>query len=559
MHPAAVAKEETAMTALRAGVNAGSADLDSDRPAGPAAPERPAAAPQAVPLKTWLAVIGANLGAFMAILNIQIVNASLANVQGGIGAGIDDGGWISTSYLIAEIIVIPLSGWLAQVFSVRIYLLTNAVLFLVFSASCALAHNLPQMIVLRALQGFFGGVLIPLAFTLIITLLPKAKQSVGLALFAVSATFAPAIGPTIGGYLTENWGWQYIFYVNLVPGAFMVGMLWFSLEPKPMNLALLREGDWPGIVTMAIGLGALQTVLEEGNKDDWFGSDFIVRLSIIAAIALTLFFWVELTSKKPLLNLRLLARRNFGFGTLANFLMGTALYGSVFILPQYLARIQGYNSEQIGLVLAWTGLPQLVLIPMVPRLMKRFDARLIITVGFALFAASNFMNITMTTDYGSDQLFWANVVRAIGQALAFAPLSMVATAGIEAENAGSASALFNMMRNLGGAVGIAMLQTFLTKREQYHSNVLTPSVSLFEQATRTRIDQLTQYFINHGITGRADAAHRAFVAIGGIVQKQAFILAFSDTFYLMGAALLVGLMAVLFLKKAGQLAAGAAH
>jgi DHA2 family multidrug resistance protein len=165
----------------------------------------------------------------------------------------------------------------------------------------------------------------------------------------------------------------------------------------------------------------------------------------------------------------------------------------------------------------------------------------------------------MTTDYGSDQLFWPNVVRAIGQALAFAPLSMVATAGIEAENAGSASALFNMMRNLGGAVGIAMLQTFLTKREQYHSNVLTPSVSLFEQATRTRIDQLTQYFINHGVTERADAAHRAFVAIGAVVQKQAFILAFSDTFYLMGATLLVALMAVLFLRKAGQLDAGGAH
>jgi MFS transporter, DHA2 family, multidrug resistance protein len=559
MHCAAVTKQEAAMTTLPTTLNAGAADLDSDRSGTSAAPQKPAATPQTVPLKTWVAVFGATLGAFMAVLNIQIVNASLADIQGGIGAGIDDGGWISTSYLIAEIIVIPLSGWLAQVFSVRIYLLTNAVLFLVFSAACALAHNLPQMIVLRALQGFFGGVLIPLAFTLIITLLPKAKQSVGLALFAVSATFAPAIGPTIGGYLTENFGWQYIFYVNLAPGAVMVGMLWFSLEAKPMKLALLREGDWPGIATMAIGLGALQTVLEEGNKDDWFGSDFIVRLSIIAAIALTLFFWVELTSKKPLLNLRLLARRNFGFGTLANFLMGTALYGSVFILPQYLSRIQGYNSEQIGMVLAWTGLPQLVLIPMVPRLLKRFDARLIITIGFALFAASNFMNITMTTDYGSDQLFWANVVRAIGQALAFAPLSMMATAGIEAENAGSASALFNMMRNLGGAVGIAILQTFLTKREQYHSNVLTPSVSLFEQATRTRLDQLTQYFINHGVTDPADAAHRAFVAIGGVVQKQAFILAFSDTFYLMGAALLVGLVAVLFLKKAGHFSAGAAH
>ncbi|MGA2999153.1 MFS transporter, partial [Bradyrhizobium sp.] len=273
----------------------------------------------------------------------------------------------------------------------------------------------------------------------------------------------------------------------------------------------------------------------------------------------SLFFWIELTSKKPLLNLRLLARRNFGFGVLANFLMGIALYGSVFILPQYLTRIQGYNSEQIGLVLAWTGLPQLVLIPLVPRLMKRFDVRLIIGVGFALFAASNFMNIYMTADYAADQLFWPNVVRAIGQALAFAPLSAVATSGIEAENASSASGLFNMLRNLGGAIGIALLQTVLTKREQYHSNVLTPSVSLFEQATRTRIDQLTQYFMNHGVIDRADAAHRAYVAIGNIVQKQAFILAFSDTFYLLGIALVIALIAALLLRKPGHLESGGAH
>jgi DHA2 family multidrug resistance protein len=543
------------MTALQNTIGAGSASHGAEhRPADPAS----AAAP-AVSAKTWIAVFGATLGAFMAVLNIQIVNASLTNIQGAIGAGIDDGGWISTSYLIAEIIVIPLSGWLAQVFSVRIYLLTNAVLFLAFSAACALAQNLPQMIVLRALQGFAGGVLIPIAFTLIITLLPKARQSVGLAAFAVSATFAPAIGPTIGGYLTENWGWQYIFYVNLVPGLLMLGMLWFSLEASPMKLSLLHEGDWPGIVTMAIGLGALQTVLEEGNKDDWFGSDFIVRLSVIAAIALALFFWVELTSKKPLLNLRLLLRRNFGFGVLANFLMGIALYGSVYILPQYLTRVQGYNSEQIGMVLAWTGLPQLLLIPLVPRLMRRFDARLVIAVGFAVFAASNFMNIYMTPDYASDQLFWPNVVRAIGQALAFAPLSAVATSGIEAENAGSASALFNMMRNLGGAIGIAMLQTFLTKREQYHSNVLGQSVSLFQQATRARIDQLTQYFLNHGIADPATASRDAYVAIGHVVQKQAFVFAFSDTFYLLGAALIVALIATLLLKKPGHLEAGGAH
>jgi DHA2 family multidrug resistance protein len=541
------------MTALQATIDTASIDV-GDRSPSPATPAAPA-----VSVKTWVAVIGATLGAFMAVLNIQIVNASLADIQGAIGAGIDDGGWISTSYLIAEIVVIPLSGWLAQVFSVRLYLLTNAVLFLVLSAACALAQDLPQMIALRAVQGFTGGVLIPMAFTLIITLLPKAKQPIGLALFALSATFAPAIGPTIGGYLTENWGWQYIFYVNLAPGALMVGMLYFSLDAKPMKLSLLREGDWPGIITMAIGLSALQTVLEEGNKDDWFGSPFIVRLTVIAAVALSLFLWIELTAERPLLNLRLLLRRNFGLGLSANFLLGVALYGSVYILPVYLSRIQGYNSEQIGMVLAWTGLPQLVLIPLVPRLMKRFDPRLVIAVGFVLFAASSFMNIYMTTDYATDQLFWPNVVRAIGQALVMTPLSAVATAGIEAENAGSASGLFNMMRNLGGAVGIAVLQTFLTKREQYHSNVLMQSISMFEQATRTRLEQLTQYFVSHGAIDRTDALHRAYVAIGHIVQKQAFILAFSDTFYLLGAALIIALAAALLLKKPDHLSSGGAH
>ncbi|MCA2407588.1 multidrug efflux MFS transporter [Rhizobium leguminosarum bv. viciae 248] len=525
-------------------------------PPAAAAPATPAAMS---PLRMWAAVVGSTLGAFMAVLNIQIVNASLADIQGAIGAGTDDGGWISTSYLIAEIVVIPLSAWLARVFSLRNYLLANAILFLIFSVACAFAANLQQMIVLRAIQGFSGGVLIPMAFTIIITLLPKAKQPVGLALFALSATFAPAIGPTIGGYLTENWGWEHIFYVNLVPGTLMVGLLWASLDRAPMNLKLLAKGDWPGIVTMAIGLAALQTVLEEGNKEDWFGSDFIVRLSVIAAVSLTLFLIIELKTANPLLNLRLLVRRNFGFGIVANFLLGIALYGSVFVLPIYLARIQGYNSEQIGMVLAWTGIPQLLLIPLVPRLMKHFDVRLLIIVGFALFAASNFMNVHMTGDYAGDQLFWPNIVRAIGQALVFTPLSAIATSGIEQENAGSASALFNMMRNLGGAVGIASLQTFLSKREQFHSNILTNSVSVFEEATRERIARLTGYFMSHGVSDQALAGHKAVVAIALKIRKQANIMAFSDTFFLLGVALVVALLATLLLRKPGQLSGGGAH
>jgi DHA2 family multidrug resistance protein len=512
-----------------------------------------------VSMKTWLAVIGATLGAFLAVLNIQIVNSSLADIQGAIGAGIDDGGWISTAYLIPEIIVIPLSGWLARVFSMRTYLLVNTALFLLFSVACAFASNLSEMIVLRAFQGAAGGVLIPLAFTIIVTMLPRSKQPVGLALFALSATFAPAIGPTIGGYLNENYGWEFIFYVNLVPGLLMIAMLMFALEKAPMQLGLLKHGDWLGIATMAVGLGALQTVLEEGNKDDWFGSPFIVRLSVVAAVALAAFFAIELVVKRPVLNLRLLLRRNFGLGTLSNILFGAALYGSSFVLPLYLSQTQGYNAEQIGEVLAWYGAPQLLLIPIVPKLMKLVGPRALILLGFALFAASNFMNTGLSLDYAEPQLLWPNLVRALGQPLIMVPLSAISTAGIEVENAGSASGLFNMTRNLGGAIGIALLGTVLTKREQFHSNVLMNSVSLFNEATRQRIDQLTHYFLTHGVSDLGAARHEAIVAIGRTVRKQATVMGYSDAFMLVGVALIVSFGLALLLKGTKTVSGGEAH
>ena len=507
--------------------------------------------------KVWLAVIGSIIGAFIAVLNIQITNASLPDIQGAIGAGIDDGGWISTAYLVAEIVVIPLTGFLTPVFSLRRYLLANTVMFLVMSVACAFATNLEQMIVLRALQGFFGGVLIPLAFTITLTMLPRSQQPIGLAMFALSATFAPAIGPTIGGYLTQTYSWHYIFYVNLVPGAIMLATLLPSLPRAPMQLALLRHGDWPGIATMAIGLASLQTVLEEGNKDDWFGSPFIVRLSVVAVIALALFFWIELTTERPLLNLRLLRRRNFGLGSVANVILGMALYGSVYLLPDYLSQMQGYNSQQVGEVLAWTGLPQLLLIPFVPRLMRRFDARLLVAMGLALFAASCFMNIEINPDYSGPQLLWANLVRAIGQALVLTPLSVLATGGIEREQAASASAMFNMMRNLGGSIGIAMLETLLTKREQFHSAIINPSVSLLNEATRRRLETMQRYFMNAGTADPATAWHDAVVAVGRAVRAQAYFLAYGDTFFLMGCALLLAVVAAVLMRRATGGGAGA--
>jgi DHA2 family multidrug resistance protein len=512
----------------------------------------------AVTFKTWIAVGGGIIGAFMAVLNIQITNASLPYIEGGIGTGGVYGTWISTAYLIGEIIVIPLTDFLSRVFSLRRYLLVNTALFLLFSALCGQAHSLGEMIVLRALQGFAGGVMIPLAFTIVMTMLPRSKHPVGLAAFAVTATFAPAIGPTIGGYFTDNYGWPYVFYINLVPGAVMLGMLWYALPKASMQLRLLGKGDWRGIALMAIGLAAFQTVLDDGNVYNWFDSPLIVKLSLVAAAALGAFVVLEFVTPQPLVDFRLLGRRNFGLGTLGNFLLGFALYGAAYLLPEYLAVAQGFDSEQIGEVMAWTGLPQLLVIPLVPLLMKRIDARLLVATGLLVFAASCFMNLRLDQNYAAPQLLWPNVVRALGQAIVMTPLSAIAMLGIAPAEAGAASGLFNMMRNLGGAIGTAAIETFFTRREQFHSAIITPDVSLLEPATRSRLVDLQQYFMSHGFPDPAAALHRGIIAIGQTIRAQATIMGYADSFALLGAVLLVATLSIALLKK-GTAAGGAAH
>jgi MFS transporter, DHA2 family, multidrug resistance protein len=507
----------------------------------------------------WISVMAAMIGAFMAILNIQITNASLLNIEGGIGTGVDNGSWISTSYLIGEIIVIPLTDYLSRVFSFRKLILAHASLFAAFSVACAFAADLPSMILLRGFQGFFGGVLIPMAFTLVFTKLPKPQQPIGLAMFSLAVTFAPAIGPTIGGYLTENYGWQTIFFVNVVPTTVMVAALYFTLERQPMQLGLLKEGDWFGIATMAIGLSALQAVLEEGNKDDWFGSPFIVKLAVVAAVSLILFIWIELTVEKPLIRLRLLTQRNFGIGTIAAILVGFALFGSVYLLPAYLGQVQHYNAEQIGAVLAWTGLPQLIIIPLVPKLMQRFDARYIAFAGMMLFAYSSFMNTTMSLDYAGDQFWLPNVVRAVGQALMLTPLSAIALGSVAPQDAAAASGISNMLRNLGGAIGTAVLATIVTKREQFHSNIIGQSVDLGREQVRDRIAQMTDYFMAHGVTDPAAAHHQAIITLGNAVKRQAFVLGFSDTFGVIAIVLVLAAMAIILTGKVTSTSAGGTH
>jgi DHA2 family multidrug resistance protein len=503
-----------------------------------------------VSARHWVALLGAMLGAFMAVLDIQITNASLNDILGSLGATFEEGSWISTSYLVAEIIVIPLTGWLSDVFSPRRYLLVNAALFLVCSMACAWSWNLDSMIVFRALQGFTGGVLIPMAFNLVLKLLPPAKRGLGFALFGMTATFAPAIGPTIGGWLTDNYGWPAIFYLNVVPGALLMAAVAWGLEPGKMRLALLRRGDWWGIGTMAIGLGSLIVFLEEGNRNDWLNSQFIAALGLTAAVFLSACVVIEFKRREPFINLRLLADRNFGLGTIVSTAFGVGMYGAMYLLPIYLAQVQGYNAQQIGWTIMWSGVPQLLMMPVAAALLRWFDARLLLTLGLALFSGSGFMNAAMTNLTGYDQLILAQLVRAMGMPLVIVPLTTLATGHIGPQQSGSASALYNMFRNLGGSIGIALLATQLDLREKFHSVRLGEVVNAFNPATNERLDALAQHFAARGADAVA-AGQQALGAVATVVRREAYVMAYGDCFYLIGALLLTMVLLVWLCKGAG--------
>jgi MFS transporter, DHA2 family, multidrug resistance protein len=511
-----------------------------------------------VTLRTWAAVLGTVLGAFMAVLDIQITNASLREITGGIGSTAVEASWVSTSYLIGEIITIPLTAWLGRVFGVRLYLLVNVSLFLVFSGLCGTASELTQMIIYRALQGFTGGVMIPMSFTVINTQLPPSRRPLGLVLFGITATLAPAIGPYIGGLLTDSYGWPMVFYVNFLPGVVMLATVFLAIDPQPLNMPLLWRGDWLGTVFMAIGLGSLIAFLEEGQNQDWFTSVFIQRCFTLAVIFIPLFIICELVSKTPVVNLRLLRIRNLGLASAVNFLLGASLYGSVFLLPEYLEQVQNYSASQTGEAMVLIGLPQLLIFPFVPRLMKAFDLRLIVFAGALIFGASCFLNIHMNPDSGGPQFQIGNIIRALGQPFTIVPLSALATAGLLREQQADGSALFNIMRNLGGSVGTALLSTMITQREQFHDFRIGERVTPYSPYVQQFLSNQSVQNLHHS-GDPAGALQQAYRMLQAAVQTNSFVMAYNECFLTLGVILLVGSVTIWLCKKTKATGAAAAH
>lgn len=491
-----------------------------------------------VPVRSWIALAASMLGAFMAILDIQITNSSLKDILGTLSATQEEGSWISTAYLVAEIIMIPLTAFLTRVFGVRAYLIGTTALFITFSTCCAMAWNLQSMIVFRMFQGFCGGGLIPIAMTLVVTKLPVSKRAVGMAIFGLTATLAPTLGPTCGGYLSELYGWPSIFYINWAPGLLLILGIAYGLDSEQKQWHLLRNADWVSIAFMALGLGSLTTFLEEGNTKDWFESSFVITFAGLAIFGLLGWVLSNERSKAPFVNLHLYARRNFLVATILSAVTGMALYGSNFLVPLFLTQIAGYTPMQIGEVLMWAGFPQILVMPLAARLSARVDNRILCSVGLALFGISCLMNAQMDASTGYDQLLFSQIVRAMGQPLIMLTLSNFSMQGIAPKDTASASSLFNMTRNLGGSIGIALLVTAVTNREHFHSARVGEAVSSLSAATQLRLDQFTQYLVGQG-SDPAEATNQALGAMNLLVRRESFVMAYNDAFWIMGMILLV--------------------
>jgi DHA2 family multidrug resistance protein len=510
----------------------------------------------AVPLRTWVAVIGGAVGCFMAGMNVHVTNASLPDIRGSLGASFEEGSWISTAYLVAEIIVIPLAAWLASVFSMRRVLMTGTLGFVVFSILCSVAPNIDMMIFARTLQGAFGGVLIPLSFQLIVTELPRSKHALGMALFAVSNNVAQAAGPSLGGWLTDMYSWRYIFYLQIPPGLALLAAIGWSIRPTSVDLARLRNGDWGGIAAMAVGLSALQIMLEEGERKDWLSSSFIVSAAIMAAFGLLAFVWIELRRKDPFINLRLLGSYNFGLASLMQFLFGGVVFGVVFLVPNYFADVQGFNARDIGMTMIPYGIVQFIMSFATPPLMRWTSPRIAIVLGFLIMAFGCLMNIHLNSDAAQNAIVPSLIVRGIGQSLIVVALGVMSVEGMEKADLGSASGVFSMVRNVGGAIGIAIASQLVVERQKFHAERIGEHITPYLSAYRERLSMLVSKFAGHAVSP-ADALQgvayqglrqRALGQMQQVIHKQALLQAYSDVFLLAGVTMLACAAGALLLR-----------
>jgi DHA2 family multidrug resistance protein len=508
------------------------------------------------PRAIWAGFLAMIVGNFMAILDIQIVASSLREIGAGVSASADEIAWVQTSYLIAEVIAIPLSGLLGRALGMRTLFTVSALGFTLMSLACALAWNIESLILFRTLQGFLGGGMIPTTMAALFILFPEEKRAPAIVLVGMVSTLAPSIGPSLGGWLTDNFGWHWLFLINLVPGLACAALTWRFSPLKSRDFSLLKRLDVLGLIGMALLLGSLEFVLEEGPAHDWLADDKVFTMSVVMVVGGALFFWRAFTSKSPIVDLRVFSDRNFLIGCIVSVIAGVGLYGSVYLTPLFLGGVRGFSSTQIGEVMVVTGLAMFLTAPVIGKLQAKLDLRLLLFIGLLLTALGMWDNARLTAESGFWELALPQVLRGVGLMMCMIPMTGLAMGTLSPDRVQNASGLFNLTRNLGGAVGLAVINSLMDHGTDLHRTEIATSMSTGHADVQIWLDQSAGSLASQGV---ADPTAGALAQLAGMVEREATVMAFNNVYVVLALAFAVLLPLIFFTRQAKGGGAPAGH
>jgi DHA2 family multidrug resistance protein len=495
----------------------------------------------------WLITLSVMLPTIMEIIDTSVANVALPHMQGSLNAGTDEVTWVLTSYLVSNAIVLPMTGWLARLFGRKRFLISCIILFTLASFLCGAAPNLGMLIFFRVLQGAAGGALIPMSQAIMMETFPPHQRGMAMAIFGIGAMFGPIIGPALGGWITDNMSWRWIFYINIPIGLIAVIMVTAYIhDPAYLQRTKMKIDYW-GLLFLTTGLGSLQVVLDKGQQEDWFNSPFILAFTALSVVSLILMIRTELRNPQPIVNLRLFKNISYAAGTCIMFVVGFCLYSSIMLIPLFLQTLMGYTATKAGMVLAPGGLATLFTMPLVGAMLQKYDSRKIVFCGLSVGACAMFIMRGFSLDAAYPDFVWPRVVLGIGLAMTFVPLTTITLATIPREEMGNATGIFNLMRNIGGSFGIAIATTVLARDSQFYQTQLVSRISSFGTKFTMNYEQLKAALINRGIDSFT-AEKQATAMIYNNVRRQAGMLSYNHIFWYVGLAFL-GIIPLLLLLK----------
>lgn len=501
-----------------------------------------------IEVNPWIIAISVMLGTFMEVLDTTVVNVSLPHIAGSLSASTDEATWVLTSYLVANAIVLPLTGWLANQFGRRRILLISVAGFTFFSFLCGIAPNLPALIIFRVFQGATGGGLQPLSQAILLEAFPPEQRGKAMAFWALGIVVAPMLGPVLGGWITDSYSWRWLFYINMPIGAAAVVMASLFIFDPPY----IRRGtggvDYWGIGFLALGIGALQIMLDKGQEEDWFASHFIMVLAILAIGGLLIFLVRELMTSNPVVHLNVFKVRTYTTGVFLMTVMGFVLYGSTVLIPLWLQTLMGYSALEAGMAMLPRGMGSFLFMPIVGILMNKIEPRKLLATGLVVCSFSLYQLSRLNLNAGYWDIFWPQLLQGTSLGLLFVPLTTVTNDPIPRHEMGNATSLFNLMRNIGASIGIASVTTIVFRHTQSHINDLSQFVNSMSPQTQATFDSIKAALMARGMDA-STASHQAYAAMFGMVQQQASMMAYSDAFFLLSILFIFMLPLILIMKK----------